>query len=89
MGKIKTEKYSPKWLLEKVLENENNPAKAILFILEFQNALQEQVKNNIPLAVVSNQRELLIAFNNEFAKYQNAVPSKLKVKWNGLLESNL
>lgn len=40
------EKYSPRWLLEKVLENEDNPARALLYIIEFQNAIIEEVKTN-------------------------------------------
>lgn len=45
-------------------------------------------KCTLQSVVKVEQKELLIAFNNEFAKYQDAVPSELKIKWNELLESN-
>ena len=41
-----TEDYSPKWLLEKILKNTDNPAKCMLFILEFQNELIKEMKQS-------------------------------------------
>jgi len=49
---MKVEKHSPRWLLEKILDNANHPAKALLYIIEFQNEL---VKNNCDLPVVINR----------------------------------
>lgn len=70
-------KHSPKWLLEKILSCGNQHGKALMYIIEFQNALA----SDGDLASVSDQRGLLNAFAFYMVKNYNSNDGKTHVDY--------
>jgi len=58
---MKIEKYSPKWLLEKI-NNSKNDAHKLMHIIEYSKEIIKSTDQQLILSGVSQQRELLNSF---------------------------
>jgi hypothetical protein len=57
---MEIEKYSPKWLLEKINDSKTDAHK-LMHIIKYKKELVESTEQQLILSGVSNRRELLIA----------------------------
>ena len=58
---MEIEKYSPKWLLEKI-NNSKNDAHKLMHIIEYSKEIIKSTDQQLILSGVSQQRELLKAY---------------------------
>ena len=62
---MEIEKYSPKWLLEKLNTSKTDTHK-LMHIIQYRKEIVESTEKQLNLSVVSQQRELLEGFVDWF-----------------------
>ena len=67
---MEIEKYSPKWLLEKLNTSKTDTHK-LMHIIQYRKEIVESTEKQLNLSGVSQQRELLLAYHKHLDSFND------------------